>query len=626
MRVSSSVFPRNRTRRSLALLAALGAVSVAGCTEASSAAAGAVDEPPTYGGTLKAMGLSDVDHMSPTSAYITHSLGLMRMTTRQLVSHRAVADFDEQTVIVADLATAVPSRDNGGISADGRTYTFHIRQGARWNTKPARQITAADEVRGIKMLCNPVSPTGAPGYYETTIHGLTPFCDAFAKVPGTVEGIQRFLATHDVPGVQAVDDSTVVFHLDRPASDFLELIALPFATPMAVEELRYLPDGPEYRAHTVASGPYQIVNYIPNHGISLSRNPAWDPATDPIRKAYVDSVQIIEGVDAESTQQQIEAGIADMGWGSNPSAVALASLVPMHDPNLVIGPPGENFSLTTHLAVNMIGSKPLKKLAVRQALEYAVDRVAITQIYGGAIVSKPLVQAVVNGAGGYRPGYDPYPSPDNRGDPEKARQLLAGAGYPDGVTLKLLYMTSGPGPRIAQSLQASAARAGIRLELLPATASDFYAKYLGSPDNARRGVWDLATARWAPDWYGGANGRTVIQPLFDGRNFGPNTNNYGDYDNPLVNAAIDSALAALTPEAAVKGWEKAATIIMEDAGDIPLVQNKLPIYHSSRLQNCIYLLLGSDCDMSNVWLHGVKGARPQFAKAPARAAGQSGAQ
>jgi peptide/nickel transport system substrate-binding protein len=589
-------------------------VAAGGCDVASSASLPAGDLTPTYGGTLKAIGLSDIDHMSPTSAYITHSLGLLRLTTRQLVSHRAVADFDQQTLIVPDLATAVPTRENGGMSADGLTYTFHIRQGARWNTTPPRQIVAADLVRGIKMLCNPVSPTGAPGYYDTTIRGLAQYCDAFAKVPGTVDGIKRFLATHDVPGAQAVDDSTVVFHLARPASDFLELLALPFTSPIPIEELDYLPDGPEYRAHTVASGPYQIVNYIPNRGISLSRNPAWDPATDPIRKAYVDSVQINEGVDEESTQQQLEAGIGDMGWGTNPSAVALASLVPMHDPNLVIGPPGDNYSMTTYLSVNMIGSKPLKQLAVRQALEYAVDRTAITQIYGGPIISKPMVQAVVNGAGGFRPGYDPYPSPGDHGDPAKARQLLATAGYPNGVTLKLLYMTSGAGPRIAQSLQASVARAGIRLELLPATASDFYAKYMGSPDNARRGVWDLAAARWGPDWYGGANGRTVIQPLFDGRSFGPNTNNYGDYDNPVVNAAIDSALAALTPEAAAAAWQKAATTVMEDAGNIPLAQNKMPIYHSDRLQNCIYLLLGSDCDMSVVWLRGAKGARPQLAR------------
>ena len=55
------------------------------------------------------------------------------------------------------------------MTGGGRTYTYHLKRGVMWDTTPARQVTATDEVRGIEMLCNPASPTGAPGYYESTI-------------------------------------------------------------------------------------------------------------------------------------------------------------------------------------------------------------------------------------------------------------------------------------------------------------------------------------------------------------------------------------------------------------------------------------------------------------------------
>ena len=61
---------------------------------------------------------------------------------------------------------------NGGITADGKTYTFRIKPGVKWDTTPPRQVTAADFVREFKLLCNPVSPTGAPGYFTSTIVGM----------------------------------------------------------------------------------------------------------------------------------------------------------------------------------------------------------------------------------------------------------------------------------------------------------------------------------------------------------------------------------------------------------------------------------------------------------------------
>ena len=82
-----------------------------------------------------------------------------------------------------DVATTIPTTANGGITDGGKTLTIHLRKGVMWNTSPARQVTAADFVREFKMLCNPVSPVGAPGYFTATIDGMASYCDGFAKVP-----------------------------------------------------------------------------------------------------------------------------------------------------------------------------------------------------------------------------------------------------------------------------------------------------------------------------------------------------------------------------------------------------------------------------------------------------------
>ena len=121
---------------------------------------------------------------------------------------------------------------------------------------------------------------------------------------------------------------------------------------------------------------------------------------------------------------------------------------------------------------------------------------------------------------GYRPGAGMYTTPMDKGDPEKARELLDKAGYSGRLSLKLAYPQSGTYALIAQTVQESFRRVGIDVQITSYTSGDYYGRLLNKAENARRGVWDLALAGWYPDWNGTNNGRSVIQPLFDGRTFG----------------------------------------------------------------------------------------------------------
>ena len=117
--------------------------------------------------------------------------------------------------------------------------------------------------------------------------------------------------------------------------------------------------------------------------------------------------------------------------------------------------------------------------------------------------------------------------------------MLAAAGYPNGITIKDVYRNAGNHPAVAQAIQADLKACGITDKLIPVNQGDYYGKYLSSPDAAKRGVWDITEPGWVPDWYGN-NGRAIIEPLFDGRTYGPNSTDYGDYNNPAVNTLIEN--------------------------------------------------------------------------------------
>jgi peptide/nickel transport system substrate-binding protein len=549
------------------------------------------------GGTLNMLGAGDIDYMDPNISYYSIGYLGLRMWSRQLFTYPA--ENDKTTTPVADLATDIPTASNGGVSADGKTYTIKIRSGAMWNTSPARQVTAADVVRGVKRTCNPVQPFGGIPDFASLLEGYQAFCDGFGKVGKTAAAIGAYVEGTDLPAVKAQDDTTVVFTLTQPATYFVDMLTLPAFSPAPKEFNSYVPASAELAQHTLSDGPYQIESYAPTKSIVFTRNPAWQASSDPVRKAYVDKIVINQTVSQDSTQQQLQTGTptADLEFDNFPPPSQLPKLISTKDPNLNLGPTASTNPYVVFNTASPNNNKAMANLQLRQALMYGINRTNIVQVLGGPKVNQPLTHVLPQGIVGSK-DFDLYPY-----DVAKAKELLTAAGFPNGLTLKFLYRNASEGSsKSFQTVQQDLSKIGIKVVGVPSPNADFYTKYLQVPSVARRGVWDLSLAGWGADWYGNA-ALSFFAPLFAGsRAFPPIGSNFGLYDSAATNALILQAATAQTTDEAAALWAKADEQVMKDAPFFPITNPLQANYHASQVHNAIYIPAIQNFDPTNVWL------------------------
>ncbi|QIM20967.1 ABC transporter substrate-binding protein [Phycicoccus sp. HDW14] len=589
--------PRTAGRATVAVVCAA-VLTTAGCSSNGPSAGGSSAEgAPVSGGTLNMLGSGDVDYMDPNASYYSTGYTALRMWSRQLFTYPAVEG--KTTTAVPDLAEAVPT-EGRGISADGKTYTITLRDGAMWDTEPARAVTAGDFVRGVKRTCNPVQPFGGLPDYESLIEGFSAYCAGFAKVQPTAAAIAAYVNGHDVAGLQAPDDRTVVIRLTKPASYLVDMMTLPAFSPAPKEWDAYVPASAELAQHTISDGPYRITAYTPTKSISFERNPAWRAASDPIRKAYVDKVQVNETVSQDSTQQQLETGTpnADMQFDNLTPPSRVPALAAKKDPNLNIGSTASSNPYIVYNTVSPNNGGALGKPEVRRAISTAIDRSNIIQVLGGNLLNTPLAHVLPGSIVGGEKAFDDYPN-----DPAKAKQMLAAAGYPDGLTLKVLYRNASEGQtKTFQTIQQDLGKVGITVVGVPSPNADFYTKYLQVPTVARRGVWDVSIAGWGPDWYGNA-ALSFFGPLFNGKAaFPPIGSNFGFYENPALDALVAEAAQAPTPEEAAPLWAEADHLVMEDAAFFPITEPRTPNYHATQVHGAVYIPAFQNFDPTNVWL------------------------
>jgi peptide/nickel transport system substrate-binding protein len=588
-------------------VAALAAGTAAACGgSAGSGPSTAASSKPVSGGTLRFVSASDFDHVDVLSAYAVPSFQLAGAWTRQLVSYWPSNDVFTATTIAPDVATTVPTRANGGISADGTTYTFHIRKGVMWDSKPARQVTSADFLRQFKAMCNPTLGVGNSLYYVPVIAGMTQYCNAYTAAfrntaSPTAAAEAGFQDTHAISGIGTPNSMTISFKLTQPANDFLNILAMPFASARPAEYDKYLPDSAVLRQHTLSDGPYAITSYTPTKKIVLSRNPAWKQSTDPIRHQYVSQIVVTEGTSSSATAlAQIQAGSADLMWDLPVPTAQIPGLEASKNPGLHIYT--NQGSENPYLVFNVQSpdaNHAMSKLLVRQAIEYAINKVAVAKILGGTKLNPILNGAIAPGNTGYT-NYNYYQTPNNQGDPARCRATLARAGYPHGFTLVYSYRNAGNHPALYTSMQSDLRACGISVRGAPQSQGTFYNFLSNGPNGKNPGQWDVAEAGWGPDWFGN-NGRSSVVPLFETNCANP-TSNYGCYSNATTDADIRNALTAPNEADAAPYWATAGQQVMKDAAIVPLVTPDIVLFAGPRVHHLVYNPLAAQYNVTQLWL------------------------
>jgi peptide/nickel transport system substrate-binding protein len=532
---------------------------------------------PVKGGTLHVTNGDDVDFLDTADAYSPVSWALERVYARTLYAFQSSTDTTKAGTPAPDLASGPPK-----VSSDGTVYTFTLRQGIKWAPPVNRALKAQDFVFALTRMFDATTPSsGQP--YALLIKGTDEFMNGTAKT---------------ISGMQALDDNTVQITLKQAAGDFLSILSMGFFAPVPQEEASKYPVGSPYSLHVVALGPYMLDSYLPGKSITFVRNPNWDPSTDPLRKAWVDRIEVTEGATADAATLAIQNGDADLSLNLDPPVASLTQLStdPTMKNQFTTKPNGcvEYMPLNVNPAAGAISN-----VKVRQAINYALDKESLRRTRGGPLAGSITSQILPSSQFGYVK-YDLYPSTNNQGDVAKAKQLLADAGYPNGLTLNYVGSSTGYGPAFTTAVQASLARVGITLNIKTFQGFNTYYDSLLFP--AKRVEHQIADAEWCPD-YPGDGARSWFLPLFYTKSILPAANNnMAEYSNPTVDAMIDAALAEQNNAKRAADWAALDKQIMQDAPWAPWLEASEPFVWSKKLQNWVYSPWHHNADLTNVWL------------------------
>jgi peptide/nickel transport system substrate-binding protein len=512
------------------------------------------------GGTLRLVTSSDVDSLDPVRTYYVWCWLLQRTMQRTVLAYARRPGAAGREV-VGDLALAPGAATDGG-----RTWTYRLRRGVRF--EDGRPVTASDVKYAIcRLFAQDVLP-GGPTYLVNLLD------DPGAPYPGPY----REPDPDALPAVQTPDDHTIVFHLREPFEDFDYLMAQPTTAPVP----RQADTAAGYGRRPLAAGPYRVHSYRPGRHLRLTRNPAWDRATDPIRTALPDALDVTLGLPADQVDRAVLAGAYDINLEGRGMQAAGQARVEA-DPALLSNADNPNTNFLHYIAIQP-RVPPLDNVHCRRAVQYAADKVALQAARGGPLLGGDLAAGVFPPLMPAYEEYDRYPSgPDGTGDLDRARQELAMAGLPDGFDT-VIATQRGKFRVVAETLAAALARVGIRATIDELDTASYYRTGLGLPATVRRRGLGLAVTDWGPDFpteYG------FIAPLVDGRHIkrGGSNHNFAELDDPAINRLIDGARAAGDPAAKVRLWRRVNRAVMEHAVILPMTHDRTLHYRNPCVTN-----------------------------------------
>lgn len=561
-----------RKRTTLVGLGLAAALALTGCSAGNSTPekGGAGGGDPVKGGTLNVLATTDFSHLDPAQGWDGGVNNFYRLIYRTLTTY-AAGDADDPTKMVPDLAT-----DLGTPNEDNTVWTFTLKDDIFF--QDGTPITSEDVRFGVERSLDPDIAVGSP-YAKILLDGADEYEGAYKD--GHLDSIET------------PDDKTIIFHLNQPFADFGSAVAQPVYTPFPV-------DGDvtttSIDKQPISSGPYVVSEYKPGSTIVLERNEHWEPDSDEVRKAYPDKFVWTLGLDNSTIDERM---IANQGDDENSIAgiILASSLSRIQEPSIQERTLEGLKGCTTYLALNTT-KEPLNDVKVRQAISYAIDKTSIQTATGGPALTDIANTMLPPSVKGHQ-DFDLYPSEGSKGDPEKAKELLAEAGYADGFEMSLDMRAVPVTQAQAESIQESLAKANIDVKLNVVDTAKYW-QIIGTPSQQT----DAAIAGWCPDWPTGA---TFLPPLFEGSQiFDQGNSNVAQFDNEEVNKRMDEIRLMTDVEEANKAWGELDKQILESAPAVPLTWEKTVTVTGSNIANAhLHIAYSGGIDFTAVGLKSV---------------------
>lgn len=387
-----------------------------------------------------------VDTLDPEANSVNESIWMDQNLYSRLLQPNATG-----TALLPDLATS------WHISPDGLTYTFHLRDAKFSNGSP---VTASDVVFSIDRSR---AFKGGWGFLLTPVKAIT-----------------------------APDPHTVVFTLSQKHAPLLADLAM-YAYSIVPASL-VKSEGKAFFQHPVGSGPFYVTSYKPDSEIDLARNPDFYGTKPKISK-----VRYLIVPDDNTRVLMLESKKADVIENPPGNLTSQIDKTPGLHVNLFPSTRVDFIQLDEHFA-------PFKKLAVREALNYAIDRTALVKLayQGDAIPGASFMPYQMQY---FDSSITPYPY-----DPAKAKRLLAQAGYPHGFRTFLITVSGDvAGQAEAVVVKSELAKVGITVAIQSYELLTAYSKEDGGHSQLGERYWtnDIIdpdeVATFGADCHGGAN-------------------------------------------------------------------------------------------------------------------------
>lgn len=467
---------------------------------------------PQYGGTYRRPLGNSPSTLDP--AIISDNDGV---TVAQQIFDGLV-QYDSSLNIIPAIA-----RDWKG-SRDGLSWTFYLQRGVKFHN--GRELVADDVIYSFTRTLDPKLKSKAAEIFAR-VKGAREFADGRAKA---------------VSGFRAVDDYTLEINLTEASGPFVAALAVGYAKIVPREVVEAL--GVEFGRRPVGTGPFKLVDWKPNSVIQLEGNQNYfggRPFLDRL-EYHIFAGQQVDRMYESFQRKELED-----------------SQVPTRELEGAREGKGFQFVSRSVLGIRFFGfdtgKDPLSNRMLRQAFNFAIDRDALVrEVYKGRYKSGHTF--LPPGTYGYDPKYNPYPF-----DPERARALLAKAGFPGGKGLPVFQMWSNPRSAIVERehevIRRQLAEVGIRVEFL---YNENWPEFRGQ---AEAGKFPIFRWGWVANFPEPDN---FLYSMFHSKG----RTNLTRYQSPRVDQILDRARVEQDNPKRLELYREAERLVMDDSPVIPL--------------------------------------------------------